>query len=129
MVPPGPIEDAFVEREPVAQAMVVGDARKFVGALVVPDLQAVRNWGREQGLDLPEEDAALCRDDRVRDRIQREIEAVNAGFESHERIKQFRLVSEEFTPENELLTPTMKKKRRKILDRWADEVDDLYAGQ
>jgi long-chain acyl-CoA synthetase len=126
MVPPGPIEDAFVESEFVEQAMVVGDSRKFVGALVVPAFDRVRAWGREEGLDLPADDAALCGDDRVRDRIETEVERVNEEFESHERIKQFRLVPEEFTPENDLMTPTMKLKRRKILDRWADKVEDLY---
>ncbi|WP_435118073.1 AMP-dependent synthetase/ligase [Halolamina sp. C58] len=126
MVPPGPIEDAFADNELIEQAMVVGDARKFVGALIVPAFDAVRAWGEREGLDLPADDDELCHDDRVRDRIQREIEAINEGFESHEQIKQFRLVPEEFTPENDLLTPTMKKKRRKILDRWSDEVEDLY---
>ncbi|GAB7093969.1 long-chain fatty acid--CoA ligase [Halolamina litorea] len=126
MVPPGPIEDAFAENELIEQVMVIGDARKFVSALVVPEFEAVRAWGESEGLDLPESDAELCGDDRVRDRIQSEVESINERFESHERIKQFRLVEEEFTPENDLLTPTMKKKRRKILDRWADEVDDLY---
>jgi long-chain acyl-CoA synthetase len=126
MVPPGPIEDAFAENEFVSQVMVVGDARKFVSALIVPEFETVREWGRGDGLDLPEDDAELCRDDRVRDLIQQEVERVNEPFESHERIKQFRLVPQEFTPENELLTPTMKKKRRSILDRWADEIEEIY---
>lgn len=126
MVPPGPLEDAFAENELIEQVMVIGDARKFVSALLVPDFEAVRAWGESEGLDLPEENAALCGDDRVRDRLQREVERINEGFESHERIKQFKLVEEEFTPENDLLTPTMKKKRRKILDRWADDVEDIY---
>jgi len=51
---------------------------------------------------------------------------VNEEFESYERIKQFRLVEEEFSEENDLLTPTMKKKRRNILDRFADEVEVIY---
>jgi long-chain acyl-CoA synthetase len=126
MVAPGPIEDAFAENELVLQAMVVGDARKFVGALVVPDVEAVREWADREGVDLPDDDAALCRDERVRDRIGLEVERVNETFESHETIKQFRLVPEEFTEENDLLTPTMKKKRRNILDRWADDVEAIY---
>jgi len=126
MVPPGPIEDAFADNELVAQAMVVGDARKFVGALLVPEFDAVRTWAESAGLDLSEDNEELIHDDRVRDRIQEEVERVNGRFESHEQIKQFRLVEEEFTPENDLLTPTMKKKRRKILDRWGDRVEDLY---
>jgi long-chain acyl-CoA synthetase len=68
----------------------------------------------------------LVDDDRVRERIEAEVERVNQQFEPHERIKQFRLVPEEFDEENDLLTPTMKKKRRNILDRYAEEVDMMY---
>ena len=70
--------------------------------------------------------AEICRDDRVRERIQAEVDRVNEEFESYEKIKQFRLVEEEFTEANDLLTPTMKKKRRNILDRFADEVELIY---
>jgi long-chain acyl-CoA synthetase len=55
-----------------------------------------------------------------------EVEAINEQFESHEQIKQFRVVGEEFTEDNDLLTPTMKKKRRNILKRFADEIDAIY---
>ncbi|TKX58357.1 hypothetical protein, partial [Halorubrum sp. SP9] len=57
---------------------------------------------------------------------QTEVDRVNEEFESYEKIKQFRLVEEEFTEANDLLTPTMKKKRRNILDRFADEVEMIY---
>lgn len=127
MVPPGPIEDAFAASDLVEQAMVVGDARKFVSAIVVPNFEGVRKWAAREGVDLPDDKRAICRDDRVRTRIQREVDSVNERFEKHEQIKQFRLVPEEFTEENDLLTPTMKKKRRNILDRWEGELEELYA--
>ena len=127
IVPPGPVEDAFASSDLVEQAMVVGDEQKFVSALLVPNFDGVRKWADREEIDLPADERAVCRDDRVRERIQREVDAVNERFERHERIKQFRLVSEEFTEENDLLTPTMKKKRRNILERWAEEVDDIYA--
>ncbi|MFC7097060.1 AMP-dependent synthetase/ligase [Halobaculum marinum] len=125
-VPPGAIEDSFAASEVVEQAMVIGDARKFVSAIVVPNLGAVREWGEREGYDLPTDDAALCRDDRVRELIQSEVDRVNESFEAHETIKQFRVVPEEFSEENDLLTPTMKKKRRNILDRYADEIGSMY---
>ncbi|WP_284012927.1 AMP-dependent synthetase/ligase [Halobaculum litoreum] len=126
-VPPGAIEDSFAASEVVEQAMVIGDARKFVSAIVVPNLAAVRQWGEAEGYDLPADDDALCRDDRVRELIQSEVDRVNESFEAHETIKQFRVVPEEFSEANDLLTPTMKKKRRNILDRYADEIGDMYA--
>ncbi|MFB6121295.1 MAG: long-chain fatty acid--CoA ligase [Halobacteriaceae archaeon] len=126
-VAPGPIEDAFVDSELVSQAMVVGDGRKFVGALLVPDVTAVRAWAAREDVAVPDDDWALCRVDRVRARIGVEVDRVNEAFEPHERIKQFRLVPVAFTEENDLLTPTMKKKRRTIHERFADEIEALYA--
>ena len=125
-VAPGPIEDAFASSDVVEQCMVLGDGRKFVSALVVPNVEGVREWAAREGYDLPDDLRSLCRDDRVRDRIQSEVDAVNERFEPYERIKQFRLVPEEFTEHNDLMTPTMKKKRRNILDRYADQIEMLY---
>jgi long-chain acyl-CoA synthetase len=110
--------------------MVVGDGRKFVGALIVPNVGRVRAWAAAaERIDLPADDDALCENARVRDRIQRDVDRINESFESHEKIKQFRLVAEEFTEDNGLLTPTMKKKRHDILDRYEDRVTDIYDDQ
>ncbi|MFC6726577.1 long-chain fatty acid--CoA ligase, partial [Halobium palmae] len=128
-VAPGPVEDAFAAGALVEQAMVLGDGQKFVSALIVPNFEGVREWAAREGVDLPDDPKAICRNDRVRDRIDEEVERVNEGFESHERIKKYRLVPEDFTEDNDLLTPTMKKKRRNILDRYADEVNMLYDGR
>ncbi|WP_101294104.1 AMP-dependent synthetase/ligase [Halegenticoccus soli] len=125
-VAPGPIEDAFATNPLVEQCMTLGDGRKFVGALIVPDLDAVSAWAEREGIDLPDDPAAVCRDDRVRERIEREVDRINERFESHERIKRFRLLPEPFSEENGLLAPTMKKRRPHILDRYADEVALVY---
>ncbi|WP_226482468.1 AMP-dependent synthetase/ligase [Natrinema amylolyticum] len=126
-VAPGPIEDAFAASEIVEQAMVVGDGEKFIGALLVPNTDHVREWAAEEGIDLPDDPEAMCDDDRVREHIQAEVDRVNENFEKHETIKRFELVPEEFTEQNDMLTPTMKKKRRVILERFEDRVDRIYA--
>jgi long-chain acyl-CoA synthetase len=125
-VAPAPIEDAFAQHAAVEQCMVVGDGEKFVGALVVPNEAHVREWADDEGIDLPDDSQALPEDTRVQEYVQGTVAAVNEDFEAHERIKKFALVPEEFTEDNDLLTPTMKKKRRNVLDRYADEVDRLY---
>ncbi|ELZ92852.1 acyl-CoA synthetase [Haloferax mucosum ATCC BAA-1512] len=125
-VAPGPIEDAFASSPVVEQCMVLGDGRKFVSALIVPSFDGLHAWADEKGIDLPDDPKAICRDDRVYERIEAEVEAANENFESYERIKQFRIVPEEFSENNDLMTPTMKKKRRNILDRYADEVNLIY---
>ena len=125
-VAPGPIEDAFARHAAVEQCMVVGDGEKFVGALVVPNEDHVREWADDEGIELPEDSQALPGDTRVQEYVQETVAAVNGNFEAHERIKKFALVPEEFTEDNDLLTPTMKKKRRNVLDRYADEIDRIY---
>ena len=125
-VAPGPIEDRFAANEFVEQCVVLGDGRKFVSALIVPNFERLASWANARGVELADDPGAICRDDRVRERIEAEVGRVNEEFEPYERIKQFRLVEEEFSEDNDLLTPTMKKKRRNILDRFADEVDLIY---
>jgi len=126
-VAPAPIEDAFASSKVVEQCMVVGDGEKFVGALLVPNFEHVRSLAADGGVSLPEDDAAMASHEFVRDALDAEVDRVNPDFESYEQIKQFRVVPEEFTEENELMTPTMKKKRRGIRDRYADEVASMYA--
>ncbi|MDF9747464.1 AMP-dependent synthetase/ligase [Natrinema salsiterrestre] len=128
-VAPGPIEDGFAASEVVEQAMVVGDGEKFIGALLVPNMAHVRQWADDEGIDLPDDPEALCDDDRVREYVQREVDRVNRDFEKHETIKQFELVPLEFTEENDMLTPTMKKKRRVILEQFEDRVERLYGDE
>jgi len=125
-VAPGPIEDAFASSEVVEQCMVVGDSRKFVSALIAPNVEGLRSWAEEEGNDLPESRTALIEDDRVRERIEAEVEEINERFESYETIKKFRLVPEEFTEDEDLMTPTMKKKRRNILEHFEDRIEDMY---
>lgn len=125
-VAPGPIEDAFAANEYIEQCMVLGDGRKFVSALFVPNIEAIKSWAEREGIDLPDDRTAIARDDRVKSRIREEVDAVNERFESYQQIKQFRLIPVEFTKENDLLTPTMKKKRRNILEEFGEEIQLIY---
>lgn len=145
-VPPQPIEDEFATRERVSQIMVVGDDQKFIGALIVPNFQALADWAEDNDMtDLPGYDhlvnwadvedepegtpasaAQLIEDERVIDWVGEEVEDANKSFEKHEKIKKFALVPDEWTPENEMLTPSMKKKRRDIRSAYEDELDEIY---
>ncbi|WP_254535040.1 AMP-dependent synthetase/ligase [Halomarina litorea] len=125
-IAPGPIEDRFATSDRVDQVMVVGDSEKFVGALVVPNFEAVRQWAEKYDVDLPAERAAICEHEQVRAYVETVVEEVNEGLEKEERIKRFALVPDEWTAENDLMTPSMKKKRRNILDRYNDQLADIY---
>jgi len=126
-VAPAPIEDAFASSQIVEQVMVMGDGEKFVGALLVPNFEFLREAAAREGVDVPEDPAAMAEHDRIVEVVQEAVDEANERFEPHEQIKAFRLVTEEFTEENDMLTPTMKKKRRNIKDRYDALVADIYA--
>ncbi|WP_323674497.1 long-chain fatty acid--CoA ligase [Halorubellus sp. PRR65] len=125
-VAPAPIEDAFASSQVVEQVMVTGDGEKFIGALVVPNFEFLREAAGREGVDLPADPEEMVRHERVVEVVQEEVDEVNERFEKHERIKEFRLVTEEFTEDNDLLTPTMKKKRRNIENRYDALVEEIY---
>nr|WP_324662960.1 long-chain fatty acid--CoA ligase [Haloarcula sp. CK38] len=125
-VAPQPIEDRFATVDVVDQILVVGDDRKFVGALVVPDFEEIERLAAKEGVDLPEDPAARCDHEAVRGWVQAAVDAVNADLERTERIKAFELVPEEWTTRNDLLTPSMKKKRRNIHQEFEAAVDAIY---
>jgi long-chain acyl-CoA synthetase len=125
-VAPGPIESEFATSDRVDQIMVLGDDQKFVSALCVPNFEGVERWAERNDVDLPEDPAAICENEAVQRWIAEEIIEVNEGFSKHERIKEFRLVPDEWTPENDLLTPSLKLKRRNILTRYEEQVREIY---
>jgi long-chain acyl-CoA synthetase len=128
-VAPQPIEDEFATSDRIRQAMLLGDERKFVSALLVPNFEAVREWADAEGIDLPEDRGAICADDRVREYVGREVEAVNETLSGHERIREFRLVPLEWTASNDLLTPSMKIKRRNVFEQFEPEIRDIYGDE
>lgn len=109
-VEPVPLEDALTEHPAVAQAMAVGDDRPFIGALVVLD---------EDAPDDPEEQQRT---------VQAAVDAVNAKVSDEMTIGRFHIVDRAFTEEDEELTPTMKLRRERIIEHFADDVEELYAG-
>jgi long-chain acyl-CoA synthetase len=125
-VSPEPIEDEFATSPRIEQIMVIGDDQKFVAALIVPNFEAIREWASNQGIDLPDDEAEICEDERVNAWFREEIELVNRTIGDEEQIKRFELVGTEWTPENDLLTPSLKKKRRNILAAFDDKVAAIY---
>jgi long-chain acyl-CoA synthetase len=125
-VAPEPIEDEFATSARVDQVMVTGDDEKFVGAVVSPNFEQLWDWADEAGHDIPEDPASAVEDERVREWVGEEVERVNGELGHHETIKEFRLVPEEWTADNDLLTPSMKKKRRNIRETYREKIDDIY---
>jgi long-chain acyl-CoA synthetase len=107
--------------------MVIGDEEKFISALIFPNFEGVEKRADEEDVDLPDGKDTIIQDENVRSWIQEEIDDVNQDYEKFETIKKFELVTEEWTEENDMLTPSLKKKRRNILEKHGDAVDKIYA--
>jgi len=121
-VAPQPVETALVEAPSIVQAVLVGDGRRYVSALVVPDYDAVR---KALGTEAANEE--LCEDASCREMVWREIAAHTAGFADFERPKRFALLPRELSVEAGELTPTLKVKLRVVKERYRDEIEGLYA--
>ncbi|WP_437730635.1 AMP-dependent synthetase/ligase [Sorangium sp. So ce1335] len=126
-VAPGPIEEKIKLSPLISNAMVHGDNRLFNVALVVPEMTALAEWARGEGLtfDAP---AAMLKHPRVVARMQEEVDRCSSGVKGFEKIKKIALVDEDFTAENGMLTPTLKLKRRVVLEKYGPVLDALYSG-
>jgi len=125
-VAPAPIENALKNSRYIGQAVVIGDRRKFLSALLVPDFDALKGWAERQGLGAPGHEELIA-NPAVRDLIAREVEAVNAGLAGFEQIVAWELLPNELTLETGELTPTQKVKRRVINQKYGAIIDRLYA--
>ena len=125
-VTPVPIEEKITLSPYIAQAMVHGLNKPHNVALLVADLVAIRRFCQDEGIGATEPDAIL-HEPRVRALVAREIEAQTREFKGYERVKDFVLIAEELTAANDMLTPTMKLKRRNVLGKYGAAIEGLYA--
>jgi long-chain acyl-CoA synthetase len=124
-ISPANLESALKSGEIIGQAAAIGDDRPFVSALLVLDPDTAPLWARQHAIDLPFEELAANPD--VLAEVQREVDAANEGFSRVEKIKRFKLLSHEWLPDSEELTPTMKLKRRGVQAKYAKEIEELYS--
>ncbi|HEX5761406.1 MAG TPA: long-chain fatty acid--CoA ligase [Thermoanaerobaculia bacterium] len=126
-VAPAPIENALKASRFIGQAVVIGDRRQFLSALLVPDFEAVRPWAQRQGIEAGSAEALLA-EPRVRELFGQEVDAVNKNLAHFEQIVSWDLLPNEFTLETGELTPTQKVKRRVINEKYGGIIDRLYTG-
>jgi long-subunit acyl-CoA synthetase (AMP-forming) len=124
-VSPQNIEGQLARIPGVAHAVVVGDARKHLAALIALDREAALREGQACGAKAGTVEA-LCVDPVFLDRIGRAVEEVNRSLASYETIKKFRLLPVEFGIESGELTPTLKLRRRAVNERFAREIEELF---
>jgi len=124
-VPPQPIENSFNTDPYIEQVCVVGDNRKYLAALVVPNFLSLEAWAKEQGISWKDHQE-LVGNEKVRALMEERIAKVNGTLARYETIKRFAIVPAEFSEVGGELTPTLKKKRRVIGEKYKDLIEDLY---
>jgi long-chain acyl-CoA synthetase len=124
-VVPSPIEEQLQLSGFVTNIMVYGEQRPYNVAVIVPDLDALQAWAEENELG-NRSVQQLLKEDQVADLIEREINRQSGPIKGYEKVRGFVLTDEEFTPENGMLTPSLKVKRRAIMAKYGDQIEALY---
>ncbi len=124
-VAPQPIE-ALLKRDPiVAEAMLVGDRRPYVSAVLVPDAATLEQRLAASGIASGDLGDLVARED-VRALFQPIVDEANAELASFEQVKRFALLPTQFSIDGGELTPTLKLKRRVVMERWQDVIEGIY---
>lgn len=124
---PQAIESKMVESAFIEQFMVVGEGQKYPSALVVPSYNQLVEWAKTNAknlIGLSQND--FLEHDAIRDKIAAEINKLNIHFGQWEQIKKFAIIPNEFTIETGELTPTLKMKRKVILEKYKDKYQKIY---
>lgn len=132
-IEPQPIEDACLRSPYIDQMMLVGQDQKVLGALIVPNGEALKQWAISQALIDPSDTASLPPEvltskpvqDLFRQELNREVQN-RPGYRIDDRIGPFRLIEEPFTIENGLLTQTLKIRRNVVMDRYQGMIDEMF---
>ena len=123
-VVPSPLEEKITLSPYILQAMLFGANKLYNVVVLVPEREALEKYASSNGIDASGDD--LLTHPKIRELIQKELEQHTATFKGYERPKNFALVNEEWSPENGLLTPTLKLKRRIVVDHYASLIESLY---
>jgi long-chain acyl-CoA synthetase len=124
MIAPARVEGALVMQPEIAQAMVYGDRRPHLVAVLVPHAEFVQSWAKANG---KQADVTALADDReFRAVLDAAVQRVNTSLSPVERIRRFIVAREPFSVQNEMMTPTLKVRRHKVREAYGAALDALY---
>ncbi|MBN1154936.1 long-chain fatty acid--CoA ligase [candidate division KSB1 bacterium] len=124
-VTPSVLENQLISSPYIEQVVIIGDKRKYLTALIVPNLEAIQKYATDMNTKFNSIEE-LIKDQSVHNLIRSEINRVSGLFARFEQIKRFTLLPKEFTIENDELTPTLKVKKNVILKKYAAEIEAMY---
>ena len=123
-VVPSPLEEQLKLSPFIANAMIYGDNKPFNVAVIVPDKESLTKWAAANGVSGTYD--VLLKDAKVREKMGQELEVASKQFRTFDKAKKFTLVADDFTVQNDMLTPSMKLKRRKVIQQYGDAIEALY---
>lgn len=124
-ITPQPIENMLVESIFIEQAMLVGADEKYASAIISPNFNYLHFWASKHKVHF-RDNQELVDHPEVNARIKRELNEINKELAEHEKIKKFKLVVDEWSPQTGELSATLKLKRKIVLDKYKDIIDELY---
>ncbi|MGY3530673.1 hypothetical protein [Bradyrhizobium sp. USDA 4452] len=124
-ISPTQIENEIRHSPFISEAAVIGEGKKYLTALIEVDAVATMEWARSRDLQIAQY-ADLANSEIVVRMIEGKIGKANSKLARAEQIKAFRILPEELSPENGVMTPTRKKRRRQIIERYRSLIDTLY---
>lgn len=125
-IAPQPIENKMKEIPFIEQIMVVGENRNYVTALIVPNFLTLSDWATKNHISAKSNED-LVKSPEVKKLYQEMIEEKNKNFGQWETVKRFELLTDEWTVDNGILTPTMKVKRKAVNEKYKDTIERLYS--
>jgi long-chain acyl-CoA synthetase len=125
-IEPQPIEDACLRSPYIDQIMLVGQDQRSIGALIVPNLEALAKWADTQNHSQKIDLETKIVQDLFRQELNREVQN-RPGYRVDDRIVPFKLIEEQFSIENGLMTQTLKIRRHIVMERYSDIIDIMFA--
>ncbi len=124
---PQAMENKFKESRFIEQMIVVGENQKFPSAFIVPNFAFIKDWMSKENIDCADtSNIGICLNKKVIDKINEEVANYNKGYGNWEQIKKVALFENEFSVDGGELTPTLKLKRKIILEKYKDRFENIY---
>ncbi len=124
-IAPHPIELSLIAKSYIDQACLLGDGRKYIAALIVPDFNELKMFAKDNGIQSAN-DKELIEHPKIKELIKKQVDEVNENLARYEQIKYYTVLDTPFTVETGELTPTLKLKRRIINQKYKDVIESMF---
>ncbi len=125
-VNPDVVEGKFNISGFIEQIVVVGENQKFAAALIRPDFAFLKDWCKAHNIPYTTNEE-IIQNEEVKKRFDKEVKKLNEGLGEVEKVKKYQLIADEWTIANGILTPTLKVKRKVVMERYCEQIEKLFA--